>query len=52
MFDLDRLVADCRAAVAEEAGARAMREIVARAVADAAALMKRSASPPGMPGST
>ena len=34
MFDLDQFVADCRAALAEDASHKAVREVVARAVAD------------------
>ena len=34
MFDLDRFIADCRAAVAEDSSHKAVREVVARAVAD------------------
>lgn len=38
MFDRDRFIADCRAALPD--GTRAMREVVARAVADPTALMR------------
>jgi hypothetical protein len=35
MFDLDRFVADCRSALAQDQGGHgAVREVVARAVAD------------------
>jgi predicted metal-dependent enzyme (double-stranded beta helix superfamily) len=39
MFDLDRFTADCRAALAEDASHKAMREVVARAVADPGAVL-------------
>ena len=39
MFDLDRFVADCRAALREKLAQRAVRETVARAVADPAAVI-------------
>ena len=39
MFDLDRFVADCRAALREKPAQRAVRETVARAVADPAAVI-------------
>ena len=39
MFDLDQLIADCRAAVAEDASHKAVREVVARAVADPAGVL-------------
>jgi len=45
MFDLDRFIADCRAAVAEDASHKAVREIVARAVADPAAVLKGVGEP-------
>ena len=34
MFDLDRFIADCRAALAADASHKAVREAVARAVAE------------------
>jgi len=34
MFDPDRFVAECRAAAAEDASHKAVREVVARAVAE------------------
>jgi hypothetical protein len=34
MFDLDRFIEDCQAAVAEDSSHKAVREVVARAVAD------------------
>jgi predicted metal-dependent enzyme (double-stranded beta helix superfamily) len=43
MFDLDQLIADCRDAVAADPGHRAVREVVARAVAEPAAVLKQFA---------
>jgi predicted metal-dependent enzyme (double-stranded beta helix superfamily) len=45
MFELDRFIADCRAAIAEDASHKAVREIVARAVADPAAVLKGVGEP-------
>lgn len=46
MFDLDRFIADCRAAVAEgENGQRAIRELTTRAVSDHAAVLRRLGEP-------
>jgi len=39
MFDLDRFIVDCRAALAADASHKAMREVVARAVADPGAVL-------------
>jgi predicted metal-dependent enzyme (double-stranded beta helix superfamily) len=39
MFDLDRFVADCRGALAEGGGQKAVREVLARAVADPAGVL-------------
>jgi predicted metal-dependent enzyme (double-stranded beta helix superfamily) len=39
MFDVDRFVADCRAALAERQAHKAVREVVARAVSDPAAVL-------------
>ena len=39
MFDLDRFVADCRAAVAADPSHKAVREVVARAVAEPGAVL-------------
>jgi len=39
MFDLDRFIEDCRAAVREDATHKSMREIVARAVSDPASVL-------------
>ncbi len=45
MFDLDRFIADCRAAVAADPSFNAAREVVARAIADPAALIARLGEP-------
>lgn len=45
MFDLDRFIADCREAVAQEKDQRAVREVVARAVAEPAAVVKAIGEP-------
>ncbi len=45
MFDLDRFIADCRDAIAEDASHKAVREIVARAVADPTGVMKAVGEP-------
>jgi predicted metal-dependent enzyme (double-stranded beta helix superfamily) len=45
MFDLDRFIADCRAAVADDSSHKAVREVVARAVADPAAVLKGVGEP-------
>jgi predicted metal-dependent enzyme (double-stranded beta helix superfamily) len=45
MFDLDRFIADCRAAVAEDASHKAVREIVARAVAAPGDVLKALGEP-------
>jgi predicted metal-dependent enzyme (double-stranded beta helix superfamily) len=39
VFDLDRFIADCRDAVAGDSGHKAVREVLARAVADPAAII-------------
>ena len=39
MFDLDRFIEDCRAAVAQDSSHRAARELVARAVSDPAGVL-------------
>ncbi len=44
-FDVDQLVADCRAAVNDSAPTRAVRETVARAVADPASLLAALGEP-------
>jgi predicted metal-dependent enzyme (double-stranded beta helix superfamily) len=45
MFDLDQFIVDCRGAVAEAAGHKATREVVARAVADPAAVLQALGEP-------
>ena len=45
MFDLDRFIADCRDALAEDSSHKAVREVVARAVADPAAVLKGLGEP-------
>ncbi len=45
MFDLERFIADCRAALAEDSGHRAVREVVARAVSDPQAVLKTLGEP-------
>jgi len=45
MFDLEQFVADCRAALAEDSSHKAVREVVARAVADPAAVMRALGEP-------
>ena len=39
MFDLDRFVADCRAALAQDSSHKAVREVVARAVSEPGAVL-------------
>ena len=45
MFDLDRFIADCRAAVSADPTHKAVREIVARAVAEPVAVVKSVGEP-------
>jgi len=45
MFDLDQFIADCRAALAADPSHRFMREVVARAVAEPAAVLKSIGEP-------
>jgi predicted metal-dependent enzyme (double-stranded beta helix superfamily) len=45
MFDLDRFIADCGAAVSGDTSHKAAREIVARAVSDPAAVLARIGEP-------
>jgi predicted metal-dependent enzyme (double-stranded beta helix superfamily) len=45
MFDLERFITDCRTALAEDSSHRAVREVVARAVADPAAVLKALGEP-------
>ena len=40
MFDLDRFIEDCRAAVREDSSPKAAREVLARANSDPAAIQK------------
>jgi hypothetical protein len=39
MFDLDQFVADCRTAIAQDPSHKFVREVVARAVSDPAAVL-------------
>jgi predicted metal-dependent enzyme (double-stranded beta helix superfamily) len=45
MFDLDRFIADCRSALAQDSSHKAIREVVARAVADPNAVLDRLGEP-------
>jgi predicted metal-dependent enzyme (double-stranded beta helix superfamily) len=45
MFDLDQFIADCRAAVADDPSHKLAREMVARAVADPAGVLKAVGEP-------
>lgn len=45
VFDLDQFIADCRAALAETAPQRAVREVVARAVSDPAGVLRTLGEP-------
>lgn len=45
MFELDRFIADCRAALAKDTSHKAVREVVARAVADPAGVLKGLGEP-------
>ena len=45
MFDLEGFIADCRAAVAEDRTHRAVREVLARAVAEPGAVLKGLGEP-------
>jgi predicted metal-dependent enzyme (double-stranded beta helix superfamily) len=45
MFDLEQFIADCKAARAADGTHKSMREVVARAVADPAAVMKGLGEP-------
>jgi len=45
MFDLDQFVADCHAALKQDRSPNAVREIVARAVSDPAAVLKALGEP-------
>jgi predicted metal-dependent enzyme (double-stranded beta helix superfamily) len=45
MFELERFIEDCRAALAEDASHKAVREVVARAVADPAGVLRGLGEP-------
>ena len=45
MFDRDQFIADCRAAIAADPSHKAVREVVARAVSDPAAVLKGLGAP-------
>ena len=45
MFDLDQFIADCRAALARPTSHKLVREVVARAVSDPAAVLKGLGEP-------
>ena len=45
MFDLDRFIADCRSALAQDSSHKGVREIVARAVAEPGAVLKGLGEP-------
>src|SRR3974377_1497840 len=45
MFDLDRFIADCRLALAEDQSHKSIREVVARAVSDPASFVTRLGEP-------
>jgi predicted metal-dependent enzyme (double-stranded beta helix superfamily) len=45
MFDLDRFIADCRSALATDPSHRYVREVIARAVSDPAAVLKALGEP-------
>lgn len=45
MFELDRFIADCRAAVADDPSHKAVREVVARAVAEPAGVLEGLGEP-------
>jgi predicted metal-dependent enzyme (double-stranded beta helix superfamily) len=45
MFDLDQFVADCRAALVADKSHKSVREVVARAVSDPAAILKGLGEP-------
>jgi predicted metal-dependent enzyme (double-stranded beta helix superfamily) len=47
MFDLDRFIADCREAVSADSSHKAVREVVARAVSDPAAVIAGLGAPSG-----
>jgi predicted metal-dependent enzyme (double-stranded beta helix superfamily) len=45
MFDLDQFIADCRTAIAQDSSHKAVRDVVARAVSDPAAVLKTIGEP-------
>lgn len=45
MFELDQFIADCRAAVAQDSSHKAVREVVAKAVAEPGAVLKGLGEP-------
>jgi len=45
MFEIDQFVADCRAAIAEDASHKAVREVVERAVAEPGSVLKSLGEP-------
>ena len=45
MFDLDQFIADCRSALAADKSHKLVREVVAKAVSDPAAVLKRLGEP-------
>lgn len=45
MFEIDRFIADCRAALAQDSSHKAVREVVARAVSEPAAVLKALGEP-------
>jgi predicted metal-dependent enzyme (double-stranded beta helix superfamily) len=45
MFELDRFIADCRSALAEDSSHKAVRDVVARAVAEPDAVLKGLGAP-------
>jgi len=45
MFDLDQFIADCRAALAADKSHKNVREVVARAVSDPAAILNGLGEP-------
>ena len=47
MFELEQFIADCRAALAADKSHKSVREVVARAVSDPAAVLKDWANPSG-----
>ncbi|TMB01325.1 MAG: hypothetical protein E6J64_19495, partial [Deltaproteobacteria bacterium] len=45
MFELDQFIADCRAALTSDAPHKAVREVVARAVSEPAAVLRALGEP-------